>query len=262
MKIFAFTPEYAQDCSVSGWLHQSDRIRPAIVICPGGGYEEVSWREADPVAEKYFAAGYQVFILNYSVGADAVNFKPLLQLANTVAHIRANSAVWCVDPGKIAVCGFSAGGHLACSLGTLFNNSKFLSSIDRNAHIRPDAMVLAYPVITADEYAHRGSIENVSGAKEGSEEYCWFDLTRYVDADTPPAFLWHTAEDSCVPVENSMKLAFALSSAGVPFEYHIFPKGEHGMSVCTKEVDSLDAYNARWMAWSIQWLNDLFQFEN
>ena len=262
MKNYEFVPGHTQDCSVTAWLHQSDRIRPAIVICPGGGYQHVSWREAEPVAEPYFAAGYQVFILYYSVGEGAGNLNPLCQLADTVAHIRRNSKDWHVDPGKIAVCGFSAGGHLACSLGTMFHESKFLNTFKRNDDVRPNAMILGYPVITADEYAHKGSIETVSGAKEGSEEYSWFDLTKHVDENTPPTFLWHTAEDRGVPVENSMKLALALSNAGVAFEYHVFPKGGHGMSVCTEEVGSFDTYNARWTTWSIQWLNELFQFEN
>lgn len=262
MNLFTFTPEQTQGCSVTAWLHQSRLPRPAIVICPGGGYDHLSRREADPVAEPYFAAGYHVFILSYSVGADALNLTPLCQLANTVAHIRKNCEEWLVHPEKIAVCGFSAGGHLAGSLGTLFNTPEFSNAFQRFAHIRPDAMVLAYPVITADEHAHSGSIEAVSGAKEGSEEYLWFDLAKHVDKDTPPTFLWHTAEDPAVPVENSLKFAMALSQAKIPFECHVFPTGGHGTSVCTKEVGSYNPYNARWMGWSIQWLNTLFQFEN
>lgn len=101
------------------------------------------------------------------------------------------------------------------------------------------------------------SLENVSGAKEGSEQYRCFSLDQHVDKNTPPTFLWHTAEDSGVPVENSLKMAAALSAAKVPFELHVFPKGEHGMSVCTEEVGSASEHNARWVEWCIKWLQSL-----
>jgi len=177
-----------------------------------------------------------------------------------VAHVRKNARKWNVDPDKVVVCGFSAGGHLAGSMGTLFNEERFLKAFDRDEHIRPDAMVLCYPVITADEYAHVGSIETVSGADKGSPDYEWFGLDQHVDAQTPPAFLWHTASDDCVPVENSLKMAAALSAAKVPFELHVFPDGAHGMSTCTREVGTYNPYNARWVEWSIKWLNRLFGF--
>ena len=121
--------------------------------------------------------------------------------------------------------------------------------------------MLGYPVIVADEYAHVSSIEHVSGAKVGTEEYAWFGLDGHVDGKTPPAFLWHTAEDGGVSVENSLKMAAALSKAKVPFEFHVFPNGPHGMSVCTNENRKPSSYNKRWIEWSIQWLNQLFQWE-
>ena len=268
MRTFEFTPQGTTGCSVKAWLHDQNcsasvkqRIHPAIIICPGGGYNHVSDREAEPVAKAYFAAGYNTYILTYTVGEDAKNFVPLSQLAATMAEVRKNADAWFTAKNKIAVCGFSAGGHLAASLGTLFNEEKFLKVYGREEDIRPDAMVLGYPVITADEFAHAGSIQRVSGAEVGTEEYAWFSLDKHVDAQTPPAFLWHTAEDSVVPVENSIKMAAALSAAKVPFEYHVVPKGSHGMSTCTKEVGSYSPYNARWMDWSITWLNTLFEFE-
>ena len=224
----------------------------------------VSEREAEPVALAYFSAGYHTFILNYGVMENAKDFQPLCQLAAAVAHIRRNAAEWSVDGKKLAVCGFSAGGHLAASLGTLFNEESFLKVYGESEDIRPNAMILGYPVITADEYAHVESIENVSGAKKGSEDYLWFGLDQHVDAQTPPAFVWHTAEDQTVPVENSLKLVEALSAAKVPFELHVLPKGVHGMSVCTKEVGELtpvSIYNGRWVSWSITWLNELFEFQ-
>lgn len=269
MKVFEFIPEGTKECNVRAWIHSynerviAKRSRPAVVICPGGGYAGVAEREAEPVALMYFSAGYNTFILNYAVREQAREFRPLCQLAATVAHIRKYSEEWQVDNNKIAVCGFSAGGHLAASLGTLFNKELFLKKFNRTDNIRPDAMILGYPVITADEYAHVDSIEKVSGAKEGSAEYMWFGLDKHVDSETPPAFIWHTAADDGVPVHNSLKMAAALATAKIPVELHVFPHGNHGMSTCTKEVGEItpiSIYNSRWTDWSIQWLNSIFDF--
>ena len=267
MNIFDFVPR--DGCSVKAYIHQpivsekvAARACPAVIICPGGGYQFVSQREAEAVALPYFTAGYNVFVLTYSVGREgAKDLKPLCQLASALAEVRRNADEWLVDKNKIAVCGFSAGGHLAASLGVLYNNERFLRTFGRQDNIRPDAMILGYPVITADEYAHTASIEHVSGEPAGSDGYKWFDLTRHVSADTPPAFLWHTASDAAVPVENSLQMCAALSRAKVPFEYHVLPEGNHGLSVCTNEVGTPDKYNARWLEWSIAWLNRLFDFE-
>ena len=270
MKVFEFVPEGIQDCRVTAWLHGNEEFpemaaytydRPAMIICPGGGYSFVSQREAEPVAKHYFAAGYNTFILWYSIGEKAKDFLPLRQLASTIAHVRKYADEWHTIKDKIAVSGFSAGGHLACSLGTLFNEERFLKAFGRDDDIRPNAMVLIYPVIMANEYAHTGSIRNVSGSEIGTEEYKWFSLDNHVDEMTPPTFLWHTADDAVVPVENSLKMAAALSAVKVPFELHVLPNGYHGMTVCNREVNSPCEYNARWIEWSIKWLNKVLDFE-
>ena len=266
MQIFEFVPENTSECWVTAWLHidaeGNGEKRPCIVICPGGAYGGVSDREGTPVAQAYFDAGYQAFVLQYSVLEKAKDFIPLIQLACAVAHIRSNADAWGIAADQIAVCGFSAGGHLAGSLGTMFNESKFLERFQQAAHIRPDAVVLCYPVILADEFAHENSIRRVSGAEPGEEAYQWFGLDARVDAQTPPTFLWHTARDKTVPVENSLKMAAALSAAKVPFELHVFPEGPHGMSICTEAVGSKSDYNARWVDWSIRWLNKIFKIEH
>ncbi len=267
MKLFAFTPNTASDCTVTAFL-QSDirggleRQRPAIIICPGGGYSGLTAREGEPLARKYFAACYNVFVLEYSVGEKARDFRPLLQLAATMAHVRRHAEEWGVDPNRIAVCGFSAGGHLAASLGTLHNNERFRSVCPEQGNIRPDAMVLCYPVISAQQPTHRGSIENVSGnAPEGSDAWNYWSLENHVDAQTPPAFLWHTASDEVVSVKNSLKLANALTDAKIPFEMHIFPEGNHGSCICTAETRTENPYNARWVGLSITWLNKILRYE-
>lgn len=266
MLTIEFSPENAEPCRVLGWIHANhgDEIKskqyPAVVICPGGAYMGLSDREAEPVAEKYYACGYNTFILYYAVGNKAKNFTPLIQLASTIKQIRQNSEVWCTAPNQIAVCGFSAGGHLAASSGTLTQTSEFKAIIGRDNTILPNAMILNYPVITADEFAHVGSIETVSGCNAETDGYKWFGLDKHVSPLTPPTFIWHTAEDSCVPVENSLKMSLALSCNKVPFELHIFPAGEHGMSICTNQVATPSQYNARWIEMSVTWLNKLFDY--
>lgn len=266
MNTFTFTPDNTE-CTVEAYLQTSykyedmdGRLLPSIIVVPGGCYSFVADREAFPVVKEYYAAGYNVFVLNYSTGTKAKDFRPLKELLSTIAHIRNNKELFHSN-SKVAVIGFSAGGHLACSSGTLFNEPEFLNSVHIEGDIRPDALILGYPVITADEYAHVESIENVSGAKKGTDKYAWFSLDKHVDKMTPPVFIWTTADDEIVPVQNSLKLSLALSSNHIPHELHIFPHGPHGMSTCTKEVGSYDPYNRHWVDMSIRWLNKTLDFE-
>lgn len=262
MELVHFQPLPGSDGHVTGYLHtpitemavRRERF-PTVVLCPGGAYIGCSLREADPVALRFFARGYQVFTLIYSTGEKAKDFQPLKELSETFRLIREKAADYWVDPERMAVCGFSAGGHLAASLGTLWNDEEFLRHYDNHGgQNRPNAMVLCYPVITADEHAHVMSLCNVSGCQPGTPGYEYFSLDKHVSQDTCPAFLWHTMEDDCVPVENSLKMLAALHNAGVPAEAHFFPHGGHGMSVCTQETGSPDAYNARWMDLCLDWL--------
>lgn len=267
MKCISFKPQCTPECHVDGWIHcvnhspeMLQRMHPAVIICPGGGYEFLSDREMDPVAEPFYAAGYNTFVLHYSLGAEAADLHPLIQLASTVAYIRQNSEELFTDTNAVSVCGFSAGGHLVASLGVFHDDPAFLKAYSLPCNPRPDAMILCYPVITSDEFAHVGSISTVSGASVGTETYRWYGLDQHVHASTPPAFLWHAADDTVVPVENTLKFASALSSANIPFELHILPEGGHGLSVCTSQVDKNLPYNARWVQWCIAWLNQQFNF--
>lgn len=269
MEKVEFFPMEKSQASVCGYIHtpitEIDNCRmkfPAVVVCPGGAYRRVAAGEADPVALRYFAAGYNVFILNYSVCDKAKNFQPLSELSAVLCKLRENSEIWYTDSDHIAVCGFSAGGHLAASLGTLWNHEKLKAVFDtKNGKNKPNAMILGYPVITADKrYAHIESIENVSGKKISDSDAEFFSLENRVSKETVPAFIFHTADDASVKAENSLRFAAALQETGILYELHILPSGKHGLSVCTEETGLRDDYNARWMEMSIMWLNRQFGY--
>ena len=235
--------------------------RPAVVVIPGGGYGHVSYREGERIALSYNAAGYHTFILNYCV-APHIHPLPILNIAKSLELIRENASQWGVAPNKIAVCGFSAGGHLAASISTLWNDTKiFGDDAQKNKLHRPDASVLCYPVITSGEYAHKGSFINLSGSSEEIELWKEMSLEARVDKNTPPAFLWHTFSDGTVPVENSMLYAMSLRKNDIQFELHIYPQGEHGMSLVSDETYwSVLKFTREypWMKQSIEWLNIQF----
>lgn len=260
---FTFIPDGVTDCLVQAYTQetcQSDALLPSVVICPGGAYFDLCEREQFPVAQAFLAAGYHVFILKYSLKEDAKDFKPLCQLSATISHIRKHAQEWMAAPDKIAVCGFSAGGHLAASSGTLAMSKEFLQIWKGTNDIYPNAMILGYPVILSNNFAAVRSIGRVSGAEVGTERFRFFGLDQHVSKQTPPTFIWHTAEDKAASVENSLQFASALSKESVPFELHIFPEGPHGMSVCTREVGYDHPYNARWVEWAITWLDKQFNF--
>lgn len=268
MQIVNFRPNPASGANAVGYLHEYQKemdvrsqSRPCVVVFPGGGYEMLSEREAEPVAMKYYAAGYQTFVLYYSVGKMASELRPLADGALTLMAVREHSAEWHVRPDQIAVLGFSAGGHAAGSVGTLWDCPQLKEKIDtKNGLGRPDAMILCYAVLTAGTFAHMGSVKNVCGGKPTPEQIEFFSLEKQVTEQTPPTFLWHTAADNCVPVENTLLFASALSAHKVPFECHIFQNGVHGMSLCSREVGSENRHNAAWMQLSIEWLNGLFGY--
>lgn len=249
----------------TGYLHAtSDEksargVRPCVVVCPGGGYSFVSDRENEPIAMMFFTAGYQVFVLTYSVGEAASDMRPLMELSHLMLALRAHAEEWQLVPDKIAVIGFSAGGHLAASLGTLWNDPQLLARMDTQGGLnRPDAMMLCYPVISAGPHAHAGSLDRVSGGDAALRSL--FSLEERVTAQTPPAFLWHTADDGAVPVENTLLFCMALRQAGVPFEAHVFQSGVHGLSTCNEEVGTPNEACAPWMGLCLRWLGARFDF--
>ena len=213
-------------------------VEVSVVICPGGAYEFCSVREADAPASAFLNMGLQVFILLYSCGEAAGGKQPLTEAAQSVRLVRERADEWWIDPQKILICGFSAGGHLAASLGVHWDDPALAErcGVQDASVLRPDAMVLGYPVITAGQYAHRNSIVNVSRASGEPEQY--WSLEENVSEKTPPTFLWHTMTDNSVPVENSLLFVQQLHRYGVACECHLFESGRHGMSVATREVDA------------------------
>ena len=233
------------ECSLTAFTHDDSTVRPAVIVCPGGSYRYHAPREAEPIAVFYHNAGFNAFLLRYSVADKASNYAPLIEAAMTIKHVRENAEKYGVDPQKIVICGFSAGGHLAGSAGILWNIPEVRDALgitDGKAPEginRPDGMILCYPVITAEKYANVGTIRRVSGHQELTEDDVEkFSLERHIDSTTPPAFIWHTVTDKTVPVQNSLLLASALAEAGISFEAHIFPKGPHGLSLCNEQTSN------------------------
>ena len=230
--------------------------RPAVVICPGGGYGATSDREAEPIALKFVSMGFQCFVLRYTV--QTLRFPgALLELAAAVSMVRENAEKWDVDPDKIMVAGFSAGGHLACSLGMFWNRNFVADTLGfHNGEHKPNGMILAYPVITSGEFAHRGSFENLL-LDTYDENLELVSLENQVSADTPPAFIWHTFDDNAVPVENALLLATAMRKQQIPFELHIFPRGVHGLSLATSETGVVEKGVEIWTDCAAKWVNSL-----
>jgi acetyl esterase/lipase len=244
--------------------------KKVVLVLPGGGYQMTSDREAEPIAKAYFAAGFNTFVLRYSVQGEAVMYAPLIDALRAVKYIRDHAEQWNIDKDKIIVCGFSAGGHLAASAGTLWKLDVVRETLGcDSAYVRPNGMILGYPVITAGDKAHKDSILTLLAGRPSAAtdsdyptdaEFDLFSLEKHVDADTPPAFIWHTASDGLVPVENALYMCEALAEHNVPFELHIFPRGDHGLSLANDETapnDSMEIpYVARWFDMSVKWVNE------
>ena len=238
-------------------MNRQEQLRPAVVICPGGGYHFNSEREAEVIALRFLPHGYNAFVLNYSVAPHCFPSQ-LREVAAAMELIHANAKQWNTDVNRIAIMGFSAGGHLACHYTNCYD-------IPEVREVFPDskgvnASILSYPVITGDPaHRHTNSFRFLSGHDVVTEE----DIEKYslhtkVTERTAPTFLWHTAEDQVVPIKNSILYADALAAHKVPFELHIYPYGWHGL--CTSdsetngELEPKVAHTAQWMDSLMKWL--------
>ena len=209
------------------------------------------------------AQGFNAIVLRYSVAPTRYP-NALLELAETFNYVRKKENQWNVDKEKVIVCGFSAGGHLAGSLGVLWNNEFIEKDLGVNKeNTKPNGMILCYPVITAGEFAHRGSFDNLLGEEESEKNRYKLSLENLVSKDTPKTFLWHTFSDTTVPVENSLLFANSLAKNKVPFELHVYPNGGHGMALCDESTamngkeEHIDEHLATWFNLACQWINKI-----
>ncbi len=216
-----------------------DRIRPTVLVCPGGGYSFLSERETEAIAIQMNAMGFHAAVLRYHV-APARFPIALAETACAVAHLRKNAVEYGVNPDKIVVAGFSAGGHLTASLG-VFWDKEWLTEYTgcTPEEVKPNGLILGYPVLTSGEYTHHKSMDALLGPDPSSEQLELVSMEKQVTPAVPPVFLWHTVADQTALVENSMLFAMAMRRAGVKFEMHLYPQGEHGLSLSTEETASV-----------------------
>lgn len=207
---------------------------PVFMVLPGGGYHHHAEHEGRDVALWLNTLGLNAVVLAYTVAADSVaadrpvdalHPAPLGDARAVLAWLRGGESGLAVDASRIGVMGFSAGGHLAATLS---------AGVDAGAGPaldRPELAVLAYPVISMVSHCHEGSVEALLGPDPAPSQRRALSADQAVDGATPPTFLWHTADDMAVPVENSLAHAGALARHGVPFELHVFPRGRHGLGL-------------------------------
>ena len=239
---------YILDCELK--LGQETK-RPAIVVCPGGGYLYCSPREAEPVALRYAASGFHAFILRYSTGWDAADFAPLQEVSWVIGYLREHAEEWNIDPEKIVTCGFSAGGHLALAAGVKGEN-------------KPNAMILGYPAVTTPNHPQSNfMVKLLSGKKEVTDADCAeFSLEKFITKDAPPVFMMATAEDGLSPY-GALLVANCYSRLGLGYELHMFQHGPHGYALAdeTTADGSLQMVNesvAHWHELSVLWLHKIF----
>ena len=229
-----------------------NRTRPAMIILPGGGYKFRSDRENEPIVIKFLERGYNVFVLDYSL--EPLSYPTqLIEGAMAVAYVRENASELRVNPDMIGAIGFSAGGHLCGMLATMFDEDVVRETLKDKAQLcKPNACVLAYPVIISGEKTNRPTMERISNNDVKLEEYLSID--KRVTENSVPAFVWATTEDNPVPIESSFALVMAYRKVGVPFEFHAFETGHHGLSLCVKETNAINEPAKVWVDLMFTWL--------
>ena len=236
-----------------------NKKRKAVLICPGGAYCYCSSREGEAIALYYLARGFNAFVLRYTTRREGGKYPiQLIQASQCMQLIRNNAERFHVDPEKVFVVGFSAGGHLAASLGTMWHKKFIREELGIEYGVnKPTGMVLGYPVITSGKYAHRGSIDALANLPSATDpDYLnEVSLEKQVSKKTVPAFVWHTFTDTTVPVMNSLLLTEAMAKKKVPFELHVYPYGGHGQSLCNPIVGSNLSYCEGWIEQSVKWMN-------
>lgn len=217
--------------------NSSNTPSPFVVICPGGGYRILaSTHEGTDIAKKFNEIGVSALVLYYRMPNDAnqVNkeFAPLQDAQQAIRLVRQQAQKWKVDPTKVGIMGFSAGGHLASTAATHFDTDYV--GLNDGINLRPDFQILLYPVVTFRDYAHAGSRQNLVGNNPTEDQLHLFSNEEQVSAKTPPAFIVHAADDKAVPVRNSLAYIEKLNSFGVAVDYIQYAKGGHGFGLTNK----------------------------
>ncbi|MBE6779311.1 MAG: alpha/beta hydrolase [Ruminococcaceae bacterium] len=232
---------------MTAYLIDTDHPVPAVVVLPGGGYSHRANHEGEPIAQFYNGCGFQAFVVHYRVAPNRYP-APQADAKRAIRLVRANAKAWGVDPDRVFVCGFSAGGHLAASTAVLPDDPAVADDLSAISS-KPTGAVLCYPVISSGDKGHQGSFQNLLGDRYPAEK-ALFSLEKQVDENTAPCFLWHTAEDQSVPFENSLMMAEALHANGVQTELHVFPHGGHGLGLAVDSVGDV----GRWAPLSAAWI--------
>ena len=220
--------------TLTPYLPEPDKASgTAIVVCPGGGYGGLAPHEGAGYAEWLAQNGVAAFVLKYRLGSAGYRHPIMLgDAARAIRLTRARAAEWKIDPARVGIMGSSAGGHLASTAVTHFDAGKAdaADAIDRQSS-RPAFGILCYPVVTLGEFTHQGSKKNLLGENPDPALVALLSNEKQVTKDTPPCFVWSTMEDKVVPVENSLQFVAALRKAGVPFDFHVYERGPHGIGL-------------------------------
>jgi len=225
--------------------------KTCVVICPGGGYRILaSSHEGYDIAAKFNEIGVSALVLYYRLPEDSAQvekkYAPLQDAQAALALVRENAAKWNVDPNKVGIMGFSAGGHLAATASTHF--TKDYTGILPGVNIRPDFSILLYPVISVRSFGHGGSSQNLLGKNPSEEDLHLFSNEEQVTPQTPKAFLVHAADDNAVPLKNSLLYAEKLTANKVPVDLHVYAKGGHGFGLNNKTTSG-DLWFDRLISW-------------
>lgn len=229
----------------------SKNPQSCVVICPGGGYRILaSSHEGYDIAAKFNEIGVSALVLYYRLPADSAQvekkYAPLQDAQAAIALVRTNAAKWNIDPAKVGIMGFSAGGHLAATASTHF--SKDYTGSLSGANLRPDFSILLYPVISMRPFGHGGSKQSLLGKNPTEEELALFSNEEQVTAQTPKAFIVHASDDNAVPLKNSLLYAERLTANKVPVDLHVYAKGGHGFGLNNKTTSG-DLWFDRLITW-------------
>lgn len=222
------------------YLIPTDKPLPCVIVFAGGAYRCRAPHEAEPYAQFFNSRGLQAVTVDYRVSPNRFP-AGLADAQRAVKLVRSHAAEWGINPNRVAVCGSSAGGHLAASV-LLYDDMTIPAGHTPDAadaeSARPNGAILCYPVISVGaEFGHVGSGKELLGKEKYEAEHGAFDLQYKVTDKTPPVFLWHTSDDSCVNVKNSLVFCESLRDHGVPFELHVYPHGPHGLGLAQDRAD-------------------------